>query len=114
MTAKGPDPTPPGHHWRCNACTWTGHDLAAAKGHLLEKRHGAYGHTPFECELGADDVMAKIATRIMLPMVDEPDRVIVSTWQAARRRLYALLDPLVADLRGRNGRLNAWKPAAQK
>jgi hypothetical protein len=110
--SAGPDPTPPGHEWRCNACTWRGHDLAAAKTHLIGNRE-PFGHMPFECLAGADDVMAKVATRVMLPHAEEPDRVVITTWQAARKRLYARLDPLVADLRARNGRLNAWKPAAQ-
>lgn len=86
----GPAPTAEGHEWRCCGCPWRGRTLVAAKGHMLEGRASVLPHHPFECPVGATDVMSKVATRIMLP--GERDRAMVSTYRSARTRLYKLLD----------------------
>lgn len=61
-------------------------------------------HYPFEAPDGATDVMSKVAQRIMLPAQEE-GKVMVSAYATARKRLYAVLDPLVASLAARGGRL---------
>lgn len=63
---------------------------------------------PFECETTAgDEILTKIARRVMLPKGDEPDRVFVSTWQSARRHFNDVTGPLIENLRARRGRLRA-------
>lgn len=58
-------------------------------------------HYPFEAPVGASDAMSKIATRIMLPA--DGGKAMVSTFSAARRRLYKLLDEIGPAARRRGG-----------
>lgn len=88
---------------------WRGDSLSAAKAHLLEaSAEGPFAHHPFEApraEFGEGKPMSQIARRIMLPA--DGGRVTVSAYATARKRLYARLDPLVANLQARGGKLRA-------